>query len=100
MNTQGIDLLDDFEGQLSLARAGQISLAQFCDWARGQTPLTHLLPAAFDTVLGNLLDRLESSALFAEESCSFSQTDLWDSLQMWVDKGRTRLTAVPAPSTL
>jgi hypothetical protein len=39
-------------------------------------------------VLLNLLDRLESSALFSEESCSFSQKDLLDNLQVWVDKAR------------
>ena len=35
-----------------------------------------------------LLDRLESSALFTEESCSFSQTDLKQHLQTWLDKAR------------
>jgi hypothetical protein len=42
-------------------------------------------------VLLNLLDRLESSALFSEESCSFSQKDLVASLQMWVEKARGSL---------
>jgi hypothetical protein len=42
-------------------------------------------------VLHALLDRLESSALFAEESCSFSQTDLLDSLQLWLDKAQLQL---------
>ena len=36
----------------------------------------------------NLLDRLESSALFSEESCSFSQKDLVANLGMWVEKAR------------
>ena len=49
------------------------------------------LPARYREVLFNLLDRLESSALFSEESCSFSQKDLLDSLQMWVDKARAQL---------
>jgi len=39
-------------------------------------------------VLHGLVDRLESSALFSEESCSFSQHDLLDSLQLWIDKAR------------
>jgi len=38
-----------------------------------------------------LLDRLESSALFTEESCSFSQTDLLDSLAMVLDKAQAQL---------
>jgi hypothetical protein len=39
----------------------------------------------------NLLDRLESSALFSEESCSFSQKDLLDNLQLWAEKAQARL---------
>jgi hypothetical protein len=39
-----------------------------------------------------LLDRLESSALFSEESCSFSHGDLLDSLALWMDKAELRLT--------
>ena len=49
------------------------------------------LPERFGVVLGNLLDRLESSALFSEESCSFSQKDLLGGLQMWADKARAQL---------
>ena len=39
-----------------------------------------------------LLDRLEAGALFSEESCSFSQKDLLDSLQLWADKARAKLS--------
>jgi hypothetical protein len=42
-------------------------------------------------VLLNLLDRLESGALFSEESCSFSQKDLVANLEMWVEKARAAL---------
>ena len=49
------------------------------------------LPEKFHVVLGNLLDRLEASALFSEESCSFSQKDLLDSLRLWADKARAKL---------
>ena len=48
------------------------------------------LPDKFGTVLDNLLDRIEASALFSEESCSFSQKDLFDSLQLWADKARAQ----------
>ena len=44
-------------------------------------------------VLDKLLDSLQSSALFTEESCSFSREDLLDSLQTWIDKARARLAA-------
>jgi non-ribosomal peptide synthetase component F len=49
------------------------------------------LPERFAQVLGDLLDRLEAGALFSEESCSFSQKDLLDSLQLWADKARAQL---------
>jgi len=48
------------------------------------------LPDKFGTVLGNLLDRIEASALFSEESCSFSQKDLFANLQLWADKARAQ----------
>jgi hypothetical protein len=56
--------------------------------------LLQALPEKFGVVLHGLLDRLESSALFAEESCSFSQQDLFDSLQMWLDKAQAQLQRV------
>jgi hypothetical protein len=37
------------------------------------------------------IDRMESSALFTEESCSFSQTELIDSLSIWMDKAQRLL---------
>lgn len=61
--------------------------------ARAQAELLAALPPRFTEVLLGLLDRLESSALFSEESCSFSQKGLIDSLQMWVDKARGALEA-------
>ena len=53
------------------------------------------LPPRYGEVLLNLLDRLESSALFTEESCSFSQKDLLDNLRMWADKAQAQLAANP-----
>lgn len=44
------------------------------------------LPERLQDILGQLLDRLEASALFSEESCSFSQKDLLASLRLWLDK--------------
>ena len=65
--------------------------AAFARLARDQQALLSALPARFTEVLLPLLDRLESSALFSEESCSFSQRDLLDHLQVWLDKARARL---------
>lgn len=66
--------------------------------ARQQTALLEALPVRYQEVLLQLLDRLDSSALFSEESCSFSQKDLLSSLQTWVDKASAQLPAPPGPS--
>ena len=72
---------------------GDHSAAALGTLARQQTTLLDALPPRYNEVLQNLLDRLESSALFTEESCSFSQKDLIDSLQMWMDKAALQLPA-------
>jgi len=44
------------------------------------------LKKAYLDVWLDLLDRLESSALFTEESCSFSHADLLQAMNKWVQK--------------
>ncbi len=63
----------------------------FVNTARSQDALFKSLPPKFEEVWLGLVDRLESSALFNEESCSFSQTDLLDSLEMVLDKAEATL---------
>ena len=70
---------------------GSLTASALSHTARAQTDLLAALPPRYAEVLHGLLDRLESSALFSEESCSFSQKDLLASLQMWVDKARALL---------
>jgi len=70
---------------------GELSAAALGDAARAQQALLAALPPRYGEVLLNLIDRLESSALFTEESCSFSRKDLLDHLQAWVDKARGAL---------
>lgn len=72
-------------------RSGSLPPHEFSRLARLSEALLSALPPAFSEVLGQLLDRLESSALFSEESCSFSQQGLIDHLQVWIDKARSRL---------
>jgi len=62
---------------------------------RGQTGLLAALPPRFGEVLHALLDRLESSALFEGESCSFSQRDLHEHLQGWLAQAERRLADAP-----
>jgi hypothetical protein len=85
-----IDVLQSALGRL---RDGQLGVHAFSTQARTCTGLLQALPPRFGEVLLQLLDRLESSALFSEESCSFSQSGLFENLQIWIDKARTHLEA-------
>ena len=49
------------------------------------------LPPAFGPVLDGIEQRLQSAALFGEESCSFSLGDLHDAMATWIDRARVRL---------
>lgn len=84
-------LLAPLQGGLDALRQGASRPADFSRQARAQQALLDALPPRYAEVLHGLLDRLESAALFAEESCSFSQTELLDSLQLWLDKAAQQL---------
>lgn len=71
---------------------GDHTAAALSTLARQQTTLLTALPPRYSEVLLNLLDRLESSALFSEESCSFSQKDLVANLTMWAEKAQATLS--------
>jgi hypothetical protein len=64
-------------------------------WRSGAASLP--LPDKFGVVLSDLLDRIEASALFSGESCSFSQQGLFDNLQLWADKARAALSKQQTP---
>lgn len=82
--------LTSMQALLDALRAGRLGVPAFSTQVRSLAgPL--LLPARYAQVLNDLLDRLESSALFSEESCSFSQSGLLDNLQLWIDKARGQL---------
>ncbi len=76
---------------LQQLRGDTLTVAAFSRLAQNQAGLLAALPPPFATVLQQLLDRLESGALFSEESCSFSQKDLLDSMQRWLDHAQHRL---------
>ncbi len=86
-----IESLHALRQALANLRSNAITDRAFVQTAREQTQLFAALPPKFETVWLNLVDRLESSALFTEESCSFSQTDLLDSLAMVLDKAEAQL---------
>ena len=83
--------LDSINAALQQLRGGTLGAAAFSQLATQQQSLAAALPGRFNDVLSQLLNGLESSALFNEESCSFSQTELLDSLQVWIDKAQLQL---------
>jgi hypothetical protein len=90
-----LETLDRMNTALAQSQNGQLPQSEMIRLWRTQA-VTLALPARFDEVLQPLLDRIEASALFSEESCSFSQKDLLASLQMWTDKARLRLSSPSA----
>jgi hypothetical protein len=90
MNKEQIQL-EGIAAQVQKLREGQSSIDGLLAQTRACDDLRRQLPPAFSTVLDNLTDRLQASALFTEESCSFSRQDLLDSLQLWLDKARERV---------
>lgn len=58
---------------------------------RQEKDLLHELPAVFEGALESILERLESTATFTEESCSFSQSDFLAALNIWLEKSRSYL---------
>ena len=72
-------------------RTGSLSVVSFIQALPDVSALLNQLPPRYAEVWHGLIDRLQSGALFREESCSFSQTDLIDSLAMWLDKAEAQL---------
>ena len=83
--------LDAIQAALDQVRAQTLGVHAFSATVHNHPTLLAALPERYRVVLDDLLNRLESSALFTEESCSFSQSALLDNLQLWVDKARGQL---------
>jgi hypothetical protein len=54
------------------------------------------LPTRYGVVWSDLVDRLQSSANFSGESCSFSQAALVEPLRQWLDAVQTTLSGPPS----
>ena len=85
-----LDTLSRMTATMTACQQGKVSQTDMIRQWRSDGASLPLLDK-FGEVLANLLDRIEASALFSEESCSFSQKDLFDSLQLWADKARATL---------
>ena len=87
-----LETLDRMNTALAQSQNGQLPQSEMIRLWRALAPAL-ALPTRFDEVLHPLLDRIEASVLFSEESCSFSQKDLLSSLQLWADKAQAKLTS-------
>lgn len=77
---------------LDATRAGDLAVSELVALFRSHAArLLDGLPDRFGQVLESLLMQLESGSLFTEESCSFSQQDLLESLGAWVEQAEGRL---------
>ena len=90
-HTDPLYQLQALDDALQRLEDGSLNASQLSDQARASQALLSALPERYGPVLLQLLDRLESSALFTEESCSFSQTDLHAHLHGWMAKAREQL---------
>lgn len=84
--------LEAIQQSLDSLQSGTLDTAALLRRLRA-APLPSELPPKYGEVLNNLLDRLESSAAFSGESCSFSQDDLIAIVQAWIDKAREKLAS-------
>lgn len=58
---------------------------------RSEKVLLAELPSVFEAALESILERMESTALFSEESCSFSRSDMVAALTVWAEKAKSYL---------
>ncbi len=84
--------------QLTQIQSGELLAHAFVQKAHMHHALLQALPEKYSVVYQDLLDRLESGAMFSEESCSFSQRDLLDSLALWTHKAQAVLQKSSMPT--
>ncbi len=79
---------DTLAASIAAFRSGALAADQLTATWRAAAASWPGLPPRYAAVLEKLLAPLEASALFSEESCSFSRTDLADSLAQWLQHAR------------
>jgi len=83
------DTLSALAPTLTAFTAVQLSLTALAhQWRQAAQAHQPALPARYLEVLERVLSQLESSALFTEESCSFSQGDMVAALGDWLQRAR------------
>ena len=81
---------ESLQRDLEAARAGTLDMGTLARRLR-ELNLPAASPPKYAQVLADIADRMESSALFDGESCSFSQADLLGALEVWAEKANEKL---------
>lgn len=80
--------LDAMRRALDDHLAGTLPVADLiAQWRSSYATTT--LPPVFGQAMEELLRRMEMSAVFAQDSCSFSSTAVTDQLKRWLQKAGT-----------
>jgi hypothetical protein len=88
MSVTNRDTLARMRAALDQHTGGSLQAAELVSaWREAAPALT--LPLVFGQAMEELLRRLEMSAVFAQDSCSFSSTAVTDQLGRWLDKAAT-----------
>jgi hypothetical protein len=74
-------------------RAGTSDVRAFAQALSDAAPIIAVLPPAYERAMTDIVTRLESAAMFGGESCSFSHSELYDTLDTVLEKARQRLAA-------
>jgi len=90
-NIQTLQTFERLRSALADHRAGELPADELAQALRGEAALLARLPPRYTEALEEILVRLESAALFSEESCSFSQRDLIEALEAWLTKAQQQL---------
>lgn len=84
-----MDRLSALEPTLAAYQQGSLPLGTLAQqWREAAREHQPPLPERYQQVLERVLSQLESSALFTEESCSFSQADMVGALADWLQRAR------------
>lgn len=83
------DTLSALTPTLAAFSSGQLPLHELASqWRQAAQAHQPALPDRYKEVLERVLSQLESSALFTEESCSFSQGDMVAALGDWLQRAQ------------
>lgn len=89
MTDRAFDRLSALPLTLEAFACGDLSVTDLARvWRDAAESHEPALPQRYVDVLERLLSQIESSALFSEESCSFSRTDILAALADWLGKAQ------------